>query len=161
MNLGEGENEVARAKLNPAAIILPLLVLVIGIVMWTAFPDAEDWFMFLAVVLMVGGALASINAIATRLATSLVLTDQRLIAQTGSFRRQQVTVPIQHVDRVQVKQNAVTKLLGYGTLTITARGEGNLRVPFRQISRPNDLAKHIRTQMTARSRQMRATVDQS
>ncbi len=161
VNLQEGENEIARSKVHPAAFIIPLVVLIVGIVMWFGFEGASDLFMFIAVVLMAVGVWQTIVGIGRFLMTRLVLTSERLVGQTGPFPRKEIEVPIHHVDRVEIKQGGLGKILGYGTLTVTARGEGNLRMRFSQITGADSLGKQIRSTMTARSKQSRATRVQS
>jgi membrane protein YdbS with pleckstrin-like domain len=157
VNLQEGENEIVRGKVHPAAFIIPLLVLIVGIVMWVGFDEGSDLFKFVSVVLMAVGAWRSIIGIGAVLMTRLVLTSERLIAQTGPFPRKEMEVPIHHVDRVEIKRGGLGRILGYGTLTVTARGEGNLRMKFSQITGADDLGKEIRGVMTTRSKQSRAT----
>lgn len=156
----EEERIIAESKLHIVPLILPILLTIIGIVASVLLDPSADLYQFLALVLIVGGIWGTVYSIATRRSTYLVLTDERLVGQTGAFRRHHVDVVIHHVDRVATKRAFLARLLGYGTILITARGEGNQKLQFRQIADAEALAEKIRQQMSAPLARSAVTVEQ-
>lgn len=148
--LREGENIIARAKIHAAAVIVPAIVLLIGIavVLYARPQSVADWVSMLGYLIIIIGAWKLVSSIAMWRTTQLVLTDERLFCETGFIPHKEMSPALNHVDRVEVRRGLLGRLMGYGTLVISARGEGNLRVRYPQIANAEELAQKIRAQMS-------------
>jgi len=147
--LHDGEHVVAKAKLHLAALISPIVVFLIGVIMYFVTPKDAELLQFSSLVLMAIGIWRTIHSLRVRRSTSLVLTNQRLIAENGPSGRTKLDVVIGHVDRVGAKRGPQARLMGYGNLVVTARGFGNQNVVFRHIADVEKLAQQIRDQMAS------------
>lgn len=150
VSLQPGERVVATSRPHLGAVIAPAIVLVIGLVIsFVEISPTVNNFRPLGILVAVVGLWATVNAIATWLTTSLVMTDERLIGECGVMSRRKMDVPIRNLDSVVAKRSVVGALLGYGTLVVNARGHANLRVEFPQIAGAEQLAEQIRAMMAA------------
>jgi uncharacterized membrane protein YdbT with pleckstrin-like domain len=148
--LREGENILARAKIHAAAVIVPAVVLVIGValVLYARPQSVADWVSMLGYLIILIGVWKLVSSIAMWRTTQLVLTDERLFCETGLFPHKAMAPALNHVDRVEVRRGLLGRLMGYGTLVVSARGEGNLRVRYPQVVNAEELAQTIRDQMS-------------
>jgi uncharacterized membrane protein YdbT with pleckstrin-like domain len=149
LNLQPGERVVATAKLHLGAVIVPALLLLVGaVVLFVNISPTIDQFRVLAILVVVAGLWATINAVIARLGTSLVMTDERLLAESGMRPHKKTAVFIRNLDSVIAKRSLLGSLLGYGTLVVNARGQGNLRLEFPQIIGADKIAEQIRALMS-------------
>jgi uncharacterized membrane protein YdbT with pleckstrin-like domain len=61
-------------------------------------------------------------------ATSITMTDQRVILASGVFGRQTKVIPLDRVQDVTTRQNLAGRILGYGTVEIDAAGASGAEV---------------------------------
>jgi uncharacterized membrane protein YdbT with pleckstrin-like domain len=148
--LRPGENVLATAKIHAASVIIPAIVFVVGVVLVIiSIPQSvADWVSMLGYLVGIIGLWKLVSSVAMWRTTKLVLTDERLLCEAGLFPHKSMSPALNHVDRVEVRRGILGRLMGYGTLIVSARGEGNLRVQYRQIVGAEELAQKIRTQMS-------------
>lgn len=157
--LNAGERVIATAKLHPGAVIAPLVVALIGAVLGFArLSPALDQLRVIGILLLVVGLWMTLMALAARRSTKFVLTDERMIGESGLSKRKEMTIFIRNLDSIQVKRPVLGMLFGYGTLIVNARGQGNLRVEYPQIANPDKMADLVRVQMALPGKSSRATV---
>jgi uncharacterized membrane protein YdbT with pleckstrin-like domain len=61
-------------------------------------------------------------------ATSVTMTDRRVILASGVFGRQTKVIPLDRVQDVTTRQNLAGRMLGYGTVEIDAAGTSGAEV---------------------------------
>jgi membrane protein YdbS with pleckstrin-like domain len=111
-------------------------------------PVWVGWILLAASLLALGWLLMKI---ATWRATSLVLTNQRVVYRTGVLRRLGREIPLDRVQDVTYVQSLFERMLGAGSLTIESAGQGG-EEPFPDIRHPalvQSLINRLITQSSA------------
>ena len=158
-NLMPGESILVRAKLHWGMFVGPSLVTGLGglLVLFfmlpqllQAFVPAQDQSLdeltpitlmcCLAPYLLFAALLMGSTA-ARYLSTEFALTDRRIIAKTGVFRRKSLELLLQKVESIGVSQPLVGRMLGYGTIVVS--GTGGTRQSFPSIAEPMRLRNQI------------------
>ncbi|HWM92778.1 MAG TPA: PH domain-containing protein [Thermoanaerobaculia bacterium] len=130
---------VTRISLIPwvAALVLVVAGAVIG---WQYAPEPA--------ILLVAGVLAAVLAVTILVklvvlrSNEHVLTNRRMIQQTGVFNKRSMDAPLDKVNNVEHWQTLWGRLLGYGDVEIdTASEHGATR--FSNIARPLELKSAI------------------
>ncbi len=80
------------------------------------------------------------------------VTDKRILTRSGFFKVRQTEVPIACVTSVEVSQNAFTRLLGIGDVTVRA-GDGETR--YRLIEDPQSFRHYIGQAGTVKAKRER------
>ncbi|MFC1835616.1 PH domain-containing protein [Thermodesulfobacteriota bacterium] len=125
--LRDNERIIHREKLHWIVVMVPLVVLLVS------FPGAH----------VLGGAgmaivgalfktVASvwlIFAVIDYLISGVVLTDQRLVAKSGLFRRTFLDLSLESLAHIEVIQSPWGRRLGYGSLLIQGDDEQSQVVP--------------------------------
>lgn len=70
-----------------------------------------------------------IRATLTFISTRILVTNQRVLINTGVFRPQTVTFPKMHIDAFHVKKGLLSRFVNVGTLIIQASGGLTARLP--------------------------------
>jgi uncharacterized membrane protein YdbT with pleckstrin-like domain len=146
-SLRVGERVIVTAKKHPGGLILPLIVLIAGIVFYLAVKQTAGGLQVVALLIALIGAWMLFIAATNLIGTSLAITDQRIFGESGLFPRKITTLALSDVDSADAKQDLIGSLLGYGTVVINAVGKGNLRMQYRAIAQPKEIAAQIRAQM--------------
>jgi uncharacterized membrane protein YdbT with pleckstrin-like domain len=133
-NLLEGENLVselhrhwivlARGLALPVALVM--LALLADLVIGSAMPRDVRLLLPLAVASVAG--LWLIVVWVRWNATSVTMTDQRIILASGVFGRQTKVIPLDRVQDVTTRQNLAGRMIGYGTVEIDAAGASGAEV---------------------------------
>lgn len=148
--LRPGERVITEAKLSLGAVIVPAVLLVLGLVVLIFdISPAINSFRPLGILVAVIGAWGTITALITRLTTKFTMTDERLIGESGWRPHKKMAIEIRNLDSVASKGSLLGSLLGYGTLIVNARGQGNLNVAYPQVPGAAKIAEQIRAQMAA------------
>ncbi|NLS77964.1 MAG: PH domain-containing protein [Chloroflexi bacterium] len=143
--LSPGENIIARAKLSASALIIPLIVTIVGAVgLFVDLGPSLNQVKPLALLLFIVGVLTTLPALANLFSTQLVLTDQRLVAESGLIRANKLDLRLDKLDRIEVKRPLLGKVLNYGTLVVTGRGVNRKPIPL--IVSPDEMRLQIRAQ---------------
>ena len=142
--LQPGEEVVYRAHVTRISLvpwIAGLVLVVVGAaVAWQYAPEPT--------ILIAAGALAAVLAVMILWKLLVlrsyehVLTNQRMIQQTGIFNKRSMDAPLDKVNNVEHQQTLWGRLLGYGNVEIdTASEHGCTR--FADIARPLELKNAI------------------
>lgn len=70
------------------------------------------------------GVLASVSSYFEWWASSLTLTDQRVILSMGFLSRESRVIPLNKIQDMVVKQTVAGRLFDYGTIEVDAAGKG-------------------------------------
>lgn len=130
--LTDGETVVLDLRPHGGALVLPVLVLVVvlgaagyGVARLASAPG-DLAVMVVAVLVLVRLSLAPFLRWRS---TRFVLTDERVAVRRGVLRRSGRDVPLSRVDEVLFAQSLGQRLVGTGTLTVTAGDAEPLVVP--------------------------------
>jgi uncharacterized membrane protein YdbT with pleckstrin-like domain len=146
-SLRVGERVVVTAKKHAGGLILPLIVLVASVIFYIAVKPTASGLQVVALLIAAIGAWMLFMAATHLIGTSLAITDQRIFGESGLFPRRIMTLALSDIDSADAKQDLIGRLLGYGTVVINAVVKGNLRIEYRAIAQPKDIAAQIRAQM--------------
>jgi membrane protein YdbS with pleckstrin-like domain len=114
--------------LRPFAAAL-LLAVAAGFLAAAGWPAA-----FGATLLLLVAAAVALRAAWRWERTRLVVTTERLLVLSGTFRRRSAAVRLSRVGAVEVEQSLAGALLGYGTLVT-----GELEIPY--VPRPREVTR--------------------
>ncbi len=89
------------------------------------------------VLLLLGAAILALADVWRWDRTQLVLTNQKLFVVHGVARRHAAGVRLSHAGPIEVEQDVLGRLLGYGTLIA-----GDLEIPF--VPNPRELYRLLR-----------------
>lgn len=73
--------------------------------------------------------------------TDLAVTNFRVLAKHGFFRREAIEQNLKTLDGVHVNQSVLGRILGYGS--IETRGSGGGHTPIKNISKPLEFRKQV------------------
>ena len=124
-SIGADERLVASAKIHWVALVYPTILLILGVATLQFY--VGYFFLFAASFQLLG-------AIVHRTTTDLAVTNKKLIAKWGLFRRQTIEQRIGKIDTIQVDQGIMGRLLNYGSITVT--GSGFAPTPIKTIADP-------------------------
>ena len=143
--LADGEKIVYRAAIShwkySFYYFAGALLLVGGLIGFTAAPGGGSVAQIAAVVAIVIGLLIVLVAVIARLTTELVLTDRRIITKRGFISRDTVEMNLAKVESVRVDQGLLGRILNYGDVTVV--GTGSSLEPLHGIADPLALRKQL------------------
>ena len=130
-------NILYRARLHWIIFFWPLFLLCIAMFVGTKYPQLHQ----------VGGIFGMIALVwllitwGTYYFSSLVIKDKQVILRTGWMVRQLIDIPLNKIESIDIRQNLLGSLLGYGSLVIT--GTGGSRQSMDLVSHPLTCRRHI------------------
>jgi uncharacterized membrane protein YdbT with pleckstrin-like domain len=118
------------ARLHGAVLARPIfrsaLLVVLGVVaLLVPFAPAA----VLGAVLIAAGATFTLRAVWQWERTRLVVTTEKVYVLHGTLHRRARSVRLQAVDAVEVDQNLIGQLLGYGTVVVGPLSVGHIAHP--------------------------------
>jgi uncharacterized membrane protein YdbT with pleckstrin-like domain len=132
--LGDGERVVVSTRTHAKALVLPIVVFIVisGIAGFlSAMASGETWLMWIvAAVALVAMVMWVLRPFLVWLTASYTVTDRRLITRRGVFTRVGHDLPLRRINDVSYERHLLDRLLGCGTLVISAASErGQIRLP--------------------------------
>ncbi len=101
------------------------------------------------------GLLAVLIAEVRRLTVHYILMDNRIITQNGIIRRSTAEIPYTQIERVELKQGLLQRMLGYGNILIDTGDDMMTFASLRHVKLVYDeMIKHVGQQ--SRPPQMRS-----
>jgi uncharacterized membrane protein YdbT with pleckstrin-like domain len=142
-NLMVGENILYRARLHWVVFVWPVIWFIVAIAFFRRGSEAAA---------AAAGAVFMLIAIAKATSSFIVfstsefaVTNQRVIAKVGFIRRNSIEIFLGKIEAIQVNQDVLGRILGYGSITVS--GTGGTRDPFYNISDPLELRRRIQEQI--------------
>lgn len=86
--------------------------------------------------------ILALPTIVAWLAAEYVLTDERLVARTGVFRRVTYDIPVDQINSVTIRQGFIDRLLRVGDLVVESASQSGDAV-LRSVPRPTDVQNMI------------------
>jgi len=141
-NLMNGENILYRARLHWVVFVWPLIWFIAAIISFGRGGHAAFTAGCLFILISIAKA---ISAFITFSNSEFAVTNQRVIAKVGFIRRNSLEVLLGKIEAIQVNQDILGRILGYGSITVS--GTGGTRDPFHNISDPLELRRKIQEQI--------------
>ena len=94
----------------------------------------------LAVILLIAGSIR-------RNATEMAVTNHRVIIKVGLVGRRTVEMLLSKIESIEVKENGLGRMLGYGTIVVI--GTGGTPEPFTRIAQPLQFRSMVQQQIEA------------
>ncbi len=107
-----GERIVYQARLHWAIFVRPVMLTCLAILLFSN----DQPFLGVAAALVAG--LLWAGALMTSGGSLLVITERRVLVNTGAIYRVSLALSLDEVDAVTVRQDTMGRLLGYGTLMV-------------------------------------------
>jgi uncharacterized membrane protein YdbT with pleckstrin-like domain len=132
------ETILLRAQIHEASIYLPLFFLGILLIVtfwWLFFIEAPTLYITLVLVgMIVYVGPHFIRTVIAYLTTEFAVTNQRIIAKRGLFRREITEIFLHKVESIRIDQGIAGRLFDYGKIDII--GTGGTHGSFVGISKP-------------------------
>src|SRR5659263_559334 len=108
---------------KPAALVIAFVAAWLAAVFLVPSGDWRAWIVYLGLAILFILALYMAWRVQVWAHTNLVLTDQRLIYQTGVFTRQSREIPLAKINDVSFMQMVLGRMLGMGDLVVESASE--------------------------------------
>ena len=139
-NLMKGEQVVYQTSLHWFVYAVPIVMTLLGLVMFLARPAVGLVFLILAGVVGLGVWLMVSNA-------EFAVTNRRVIMKTGWLNRRSLELLLAKIESISVEQGLGGKLCGYGTIVVS--GTGGSHEPFKNIADPFEFRKQVQEQIAS------------
>ena len=127
------------------AIVLAIVLLAIGA------PSELKW---LALALIVLGAVWTLVRYLKWITTNFVITSDRVIFRHGLIGKSGIEIPLERVNSVHFSQGVLERMLGAGDLLIESGAEGGQQ-RFTDVQNPDKIQNLIHSQMELNEQRMR------
>ena len=139
-NLLPGEQVVYRARLHWIIFARPVLLLIVGVVLFIVVPGVP----VVGGVVLLAGLLLLVPPFVAARTTEFGVTNKRVIVKTGLIRRRTLELLLRQVEAIAVDQSLTGRVLGFGSITLT--GTGGVREVFHRVRDPLELRRRIQGQ---------------
>src|SRR5258708_5816383 len=144
--LVDGEVVRYRAHLTQGALVVPYTIAAFGLFFVVrAFAIPVYWWFawaFLALAAIIYAWCRAVYA-----TSEFAVTNKRVIIKIGWVRRRTVETMLSKVEGINVDQELVGRLLGYGTLVVT--GTGGTKEQFTKIANPFEFRRQVQGAIAA------------
>ncbi|MHB8894506.1 MAG: PH domain-containing protein [Candidatus Geothermincolia bacterium] len=135
--LSSDESVIFDVHHHPVVLVKPIAFFDVFLAAWLAvlfsWGDRPGWFIYAGLFILLALALYLAWKVQVWTHTNLVLTNQRLIYQTGVFARHSREVPLPKINDVSFFKMVLGRLLGMGDLVVETASESG---PFAFFSVP-------------------------
>jgi hypothetical protein len=97
------------------------------------------------VALLVFGLVTILMGMVRRNATEMALTNRRVVIKKGMVGRTTIEMLLNKVESIEVKEPAMGRMLGYGTIVVI--GTGGTLEPFDRIMSPLEFRRQVQQQI--------------
>jgi hypothetical protein len=150
--LTEDEEVVVELRPHWAFLGWPLVValaaVVFAIAVVVSFPDAPVGVLYVLLVLVAGSALWLAGRLVRWFATSLVVTNSRIVQRSGVFSRNGLELRLERVNQLSYHQSIPARIFRTGELHVEMGGETGV-VVFDHVPRPAAVQSVITEQIDA------------
>jgi hypothetical protein len=150
--LTDDEEVVVELRPHWAFLGWPLVVAVAAVVFAIAvivnFPDAPVGVLYVLLVLVAGSALWLAARLVRWFATSLVVTNSRIVQRSGVFSRNGLELRLERVNQLSYHQSIPARIFRTGELHVEMGGETGV-VVFDHVPRPAAVQSVITEQIDA------------
>ena len=144
--LVEGESIRYRAHLSKMMFAAPYIVAALGVVFAIeALRSAGVWILalsFLTVAALLYGWFRMVYS-----TSEFAVTNKRVIIKVGWVKRRTVETMLSKVEGINVEQDLIGRILGYGTVVVT--GTGGTKEQFTKIANPFEFRRQVQGAIAA------------
>jgi uncharacterized membrane protein YdbT with pleckstrin-like domain len=130
-----GELIIYQGKLHWAVFVRPVMVTCLALIL---FNYGEP--LFGAAATIVAGVFWA-AALMAAWSSVFVITERRVLIRAGTIYRTDLDLPLERVDGVSVRQDAMGRLLGYGTLVVD--GSDGARAICTTVARAAEFGRQL------------------
>ena len=143
-NLMPGEQIVHRANLHWLVFVLPILLFIAAIWLFSVGGNIAN---LLALILIVGVLVTGLIAVIERRTSEFAVTNKRVLIKTGLIRRHSLETLLSKIESIGVAQSILGRILGFGTIVIS--GTGGSKESFHKIADPMMFRRRVQEQIAA------------
>ena len=143
--LMDGERIVYRGKLHWVVFLWPIIFFVAAIMLTIIIGGAEGF--IIGFMLITVSIFSSIGSFITYKTSEFGITNKRLIVKVGFIHRNSLEVLLNKVEGIEVNQNILGRILGFGSVTIS--GMGGTKDPFHRIDAPLEFRSKVQEQIAS------------
>jgi len=156
-NLIAGETIAYQTKLHWVVMLGHLLLGLVlmgisGTLLTYAFEKraggaVPSWIEDISAVLAGCGLLVILAGAMRRYSTEMAVTTRRVVVKKGLLSRSTIEMLLNKVESIEVRESAVGRLLGYGTVVLI--GTGGSSEPFANMAHPLEFRSQVQQQLEA------------
>jgi uncharacterized membrane protein YdbT with pleckstrin-like domain len=144
--LVEGESVRYRAHLSQLMFLVPYTIAAFGLFFVVrAFSIPVYWWFALSFLALAAVIYGWCRAVYTT--SEFAVTNKRVIIKVGWIRRRTLETMLSKVEGINVDQELIGRLLGYGTLVVT--GTGGTKEQFTKIANPFEFRRQVQGAIAA------------
>jgi len=154
-NLMDGEHIFYRTRLHKVVFTKAIIWFLFVVILFGLSRDAEfaaklaggRFLLFVAGFFLLIAIIKAIESLVKYSSSEFGVTNQRVLLKTGFIRRRSLEVLLSKVEAIQVNQDILGRILGYGSIMVS--GTGGTRDIFYKIANPLEFRKKIQEQVAA------------
>jgi uncharacterized membrane protein YdbT with pleckstrin-like domain len=127
-----GEEVKYRARIHIFLFLQPAILLGVG---FMCYFDSISITHYLGVTLLFLGLVSLVQRVFVKIGSIYVVTNRRVIIKTGVISRRTVELVLAKCEGIQVTQDILGRIFGYGSIVVTTGGSTNcyyyVAKPFR------------------------------
>ena len=131
-----------RARIHIFLFLQPVILLGIGFMCY--FDDFRITH-YLGVTLLFLGLVSLVQRVFVKVGSVYAVTDRRVIIKTGVISRRTVELVLAKCEGIQMMQNVLGRIFGYGSIVVTTGGATNC---YYYVSNPFKFKRAINEQIT-------------
>jgi uncharacterized membrane protein YdbT with pleckstrin-like domain len=120
--LQPGEEIKYRAKIHIFLFLQPSILLGIG---FMCYFDSISITHYLGVTLLFLGLVSLVQRVFVKIGSTYAVTNRRVIIKTGVISRRTVELVLAKCEGIQVTQDILGRIFGYGSIVVTTGGATN------------------------------------
>lgn len=140
-NLFAGEKIYYRAKQHIFLFLQPVILISIGLL---CYFDEIRITQYLGITLLFLGLVSTVQRVLVKVGSIYAVTNRRVIIKTGVISRKTVELVLAKCEGIQVTQDFLGRIFGYGTIVVTTGGATNC---YYYVSKPYRFKKAINEQI--------------
>lgn len=140
-NLFVGEKICYRAKQHIFLFMQPVILLSIGLL---CYIDEMRITQYLGITLLFLGLVSLVQRIMVKVGSLYAVTNKRVIIKTGVISRRTVELVLAKCEGIQVTQDFLGRIFGYGSILVTTGGATNC---YYFVAKPFKFKKAINEQI--------------
>jgi uncharacterized membrane protein YdbT with pleckstrin-like domain len=125
---------------DPLKEYMPTIILWMPSQLSTALPQISLWQLGIGTMLIMG-IVVQLEVIMTKFSTELLLTQDRIIAETGILGRKKTEIKLNAMESITIRQSLLGRLFDYGSVVIIGMGQG--KTVLRDIIAPHKMSRLI------------------
>jgi uncharacterized membrane protein YdbT with pleckstrin-like domain len=135
-NLMANESIVYSTKLNWTLYIKPLVIVLIGIVLFTESAHSINGFILygIGIIFLLTGVFSFVLTYFKIKTFEFAVTNKRVLIKHGILKTQSFEIMLNKVEAIYVEQNIIDRIVKSGTIII--KGTGGSQNPLRNVDNP-------------------------